>query len=238
MDCSCGKEFIEFFPILSRLNIARLTFIQPFIWSILLVLSLYVYLSRLHYTFWFILLFISIQTIHEFNAKEFSHNIKPEYASFENYYTPDLFKKVKTFIDAPLEDIKVVSFGLEPTITLYNGFYTVDGYSTNYPLEYKRKFYKVVKKHLNKIDKNNNYNEWGSKVYLLGIISTPTYYQKGLTIQYLPFNIKPLCKLNTDYIISAYKINTTKNSDLEFKNSFVGSKDSWDIYLYKIICNK
>ena len=235
MFCQCAREIIEYLPILKVFNITRLTFIQPLVWAVLLVSSLNIYASRMYYTFWFILLFIFVQTVHEFNTKEFFTTATPEYASFENYYAPNLFKNVKMSMASGKN--RVVSFGLEPAVSLYNGFYTVDGYSTNYPLEYKVKFRKVVEKHLNNISEKNNFDEWGSKVYILGVISTPKYYQKGLVVQVLPFYVQPLCALDTDYLISAYEINSTKNSDLILQSNFIGEKNSWDIYLYKIICS-
>jgi len=234
--CNCNESLTVHFPILKSFNISRLTFIQPFIWGILLVLSFKTYLKHLHYSIWFIILFIGIQSIHEFNIKEFYNKYIPGYETFQNYYAPKLFDELKKSLPERKNTIHVVSFGLEPAVSLYNELYTVDGYTTNYPLKYKEKFHEVIKKFLSTLSKHNNYDEWGSKVYLMGVPSMKALYQKGIVVQKIPFSVQALCTLRTNYLISAYKINTQKTPNLFLKKSFKGDKNSWDIYLYKIKC--
>ena len=39
---------------------------------------------------------------------------------------------------------RVAHLGISPAPALMHGFYTVDGYSNNYPLEYKHRFREVI----------------------------------------------------------------------------------------------
>ena len=39
---------------------------------------------------------------------------------------------------------------MQPAAALYNGFYTIDGYFGNYPVEHKRHVYKIIEKELAK----------------------------------------------------------------------------------------
>ena len=45
---------------------------------------------------------------------------------------------------------RVAHLGISPAPALMHGFYTVDGYSNNYPLEYKHRFRKLLHRRLRK----------------------------------------------------------------------------------------
>jgi hypothetical protein len=235
--CECGKNLITYIPLLKEFNISRLAFLQPFIWAILLTISFQIITKKLKYTTWFIMLFITIQSLHEFSTKEFLNHKQQTFETFNNYYIPNTFQKIKSEFKN-INNIRFVNFGLEPAISLYNGLYIVDGYTTNYPLSYKKKFRNVIKEFLKDTPKDNNYDNWGSKVYLMGIPSMKDFYQKGITVHKLFFSINELCKLNTDYIISSHQIDTKKYQKLILKNKYENNEnDKWDIYLYEIRCN-
>jgi hypothetical protein len=181
---------------------------------------------------------MGVQIFHEFDLKEFYNKSIPGYETFDNYYAPEIFTEAKISIGIPIDQARVISFGMEPAIALYNGFYTVDGYTTNYPLTYKKQFRKVIAKFLDTRSSHNNYDEWGSKVYLMGIPSMKELYQKGTVVHNLPFSTKPLCDLGTNYLLSVYEIDTREYLTLQLIKSFNGkTKEMWDLYLYKIVCS-
>lgn len=68
----------------------------------------------------------------------------PDAMSFDQYFSPRLFAKIRDAIGAPQNSYRVVSLGLSVNVPLYNGFYTLDGYLPNYPLENKHKFRSVI----------------------------------------------------------------------------------------------
>jgi len=217
------------------LNISRTAFVQPFIWGILVTLSLPIYIKRLKYGLPFILLLTIAQITISFNANAYSTTDKKGYASFSEYYAPNIFNNIKETL--PLDNAHVVSFGLAPAVSLYNGFYTVDGYSTNYSLDYKHKFRKVIDNYL--LKDLASFDSWGSKVYLLQVRGAPEIYKslQGTVIQKTLFDTKALCDLNTDYLISSYNINLKDRQDLILRSSYKEDSSLWDIYLYKIICD-
>ena len=226
----------DIFPFLKQFNITRLTFIQPIIWTILLLKSFTTLNSKLKYTPFFIVLFLIAQTSIAIDKSNFQTEAKEKYASFKQYYAPKLFEKVKKAIPGKIEEARVVSYGLEPAVTLYNNFYTIDGYSTNYSLSYKNKFRDIMSNYLNN-NPDNTYDKWGSKVHIYSIPNTLRIYEKGVFVQRPNFNIDALCSLHTDYIISSRKINITTKPRLRYIDFFRGEKDSWDIVLYKINCD-
>ena len=151
------------------------------------------------------------------------------------------------------KDVRFVSYGIEPAVALYNGLYTVDGYSTNYPIAYKHAFQKVnVCKTKNLFTTNEIFNtleskiytadkifnDWGSKLYILSIQSSLGDYKKGLVINTLNFNENALLDLGTDYLLSSYLLSNPEKRKLTLYKKYVGEKYSWDIYLYRFNKNR
>lgn len=233
--CQCMHSIVEYIPILKMLNITRIAFVQPLIWGVLLAFTLQIFFQRLHYTVPFVLVFIFVQVLISFNARTYSAEPVDGYARFSDYYATKLFNRIKK--DLPPDNIHIVNFGIEPSVSLYNGYHTIDGYSTDYPLSYKHKFRKVIAKYLSESD-DKLFDYWGSKAYIMQINGTPFTYKhlKGTTIKKTLFNSEALCDLGTDYIFSAYKIETKDRDDLKFINMYKGGKTSWDIYVYKVVC--
>ena len=221
------------FPILTTFNISRVSFLQPLIWLILLVFALFIIDMKLKYSKLFIMLFMVLQIYHSIDLRFFSNKPMKKYATFSQYYAPTLFDKVKRAIAEPIKDIKVVSLAIEPAVALYNGFYTIDGYSTNYPIEYKHKFRQIIDGY----GKYNAYDKWGSKVYIVTIPSALHLYSKDIVVHKTIFSTSMLCKFNTNYIVSSYRLDLSYYKNLTYINLFKGEESSWDIILYRVNCD-
>lgn len=233
------EKFADTLPIFHELNITRIAFIQPFLWGILFSYSALVIARKVHFSNIFITIFIFIQIFFSYTQSFYQSTPKSEYASFNQYYAPNLFAKLKKKIPEPLDSVRIVSYGLEPSVSLYNGFYTIDGYSVNYPLQYKHKFRNVIATYLDK--KENSaarklYDRWGGTVYILTTTVTLKFYNKNIIVQHPAFDVKGLCDLDTDYLISSHELNITKKPRLTHLDKFEGESNSWDIFLYKISC--
>jgi len=233
-----GVEYItQIFPILRELNITRMAFIQPFILTISLVYAILIFIKKLSFSHIFIVIFILLQITVSIKESFYQSHEKVKYASFQQYYAPKLFNKVKQKISESIRHIRIVSYGIEPAVALYNGFYTIDGYSVNYPLTYKHRFRNVISNYLND-EKNKKikkmYDKWGAKVYILSTPATLEFYKKNIVVENPSFSIKALCNLNTNYILSSHSIRYSK--DLSYIDKFKGEDNSWDIFLYKVKC--
>jgi len=229
---------VEIFPIFKALNMIRMIFIEPFVYIVVLVLSIMIFLRKLKYALPMIWIGLLLYFSYSFKHSFYQTTLKEGYSSFESYYAPDTFKKLLTELKRVDKEFdpkrtRFVSFGMEPAVSLYNGLYTIDGYSTNYPLAYKYAFKEVFAP----FKKMRLYDVWGSKVYIASILTDKKYYQKGLTITRLRFDTKALCRLRTDYILSPYRFD-----DPNYKQSvrkiieIQGKEDSWDLYLYRLSC--
>lgn len=141
-----------------------------------------------------------------------SHNYRNIY-TFNGYYMEQDYKKIKDIV----KNERTISIGYDPMVAVKNDIYALDGYHALYPLDYKKKFFKIIDKELNKNKLYENYyNNWGSRVYCF--VSDKNNIE---------INFKEAKKLNASYVISEYKIN---NSVLEL----ITSDFIYNIYLYKI----
>jgi hypothetical protein len=247
------KEFkwvTDYLPILNSLNIVRAYFIVPLLLTTLLIYSISIYIRKLHYTPVFIFIFVIVQSTLSIDERfyETEKSSTFNYLSFDKYYAPKIFKQLKrdiedSYPDRNITTFKFISYGLEPAVSLFNGLYTVDGYSVNYPLNYKKKFRQVMERTLNSKEIKGNellYDRWGSKLYILTISSRIMYYRLLVVSQpkihpvYFNANIDGVCKLGTNFVISSYPLKGIENKPLKLFKKY---RDRfWRIWLYEIEC--
>lgn len=116
--------------------------------------------------------------------------------SFNGYYLYKDYVKFKNIVNKE----RVISLGIDPMIAIINNIGTVDGYHNIYPLDYKKKFRKIIEKELDQNNKfKNYYDNWGSRIY--AITNDPTK---------ILLNFNEIEKLGAKYIISRYNISNKK----------------------------
>ena len=152
----------------------------------------------------------------------------------------DLFKQVEGYIGKPKSEYRVVSIGLDPAVSLYNGFYTLDGYNTGYPLKYKKAFRKIIASELEKNEKLRSYfDDWGGRCYIfVNELEHGNWHytkDKKTVIRALDLNTNAFSELGGEYIFSAVEIKNYKENHLNFEKVFENEKSPWRIYLYKTI---
>jgi hypothetical protein len=141
----------------------------------------------------------------------------------------------------------VASLGLQPAAALYSGFYTIDGYLTNYPLEYKHKFNAIIEKELAKNTiARDFFKNWGGVVVILSaeiigryqgrgfLIPAFSKKEKDLIIKDLDINTDVLNELNCKYIFSSFKIENADRTGLKFIKYFERADSPWGINLYLV----
>jgi hypothetical protein len=237
-----GLSFLkEWFPLLNSFNISRAAFIQPVLWSILLAYTFRQILQKLQFSEILIIAIVSYQLYYGIQVRRFDSHPSPGYLSFDQYYMPEVFEKIKRDIASPIEKVRFVSYGLEPAISLYNGLYTIDGYSTNYPLQYKHRFHDIQQICFDQMPGNERlFNGWGSKAYLLCVDSRPAHYryyrEKNVSKLPLVASTKGLCRLGADYLLSILPIKRFEKRGLEYIGHYRGS--FYEVWLYHFNCEK
>lgn len=172
--------------------------------------------------------------------------INPDYGaiSYEDYLAIGVMEQVEALIaerdGVQKDEYRVVSLGIDPAAALYHGFYTVDGYSNNYDLEYKQAFREVMAPELLKSDYiRSYYDDWGNRCYLFSAESCGYYTieKGGFAFLDLQLDTKALKRLGCDYILSAaYILNPENNNLTLLSEEPLETEDSYyEIFVYKIM---
>lgn len=160
------------------------------------------------------------------------------YITWESFYAEDLMEQLEEAIGRDVSTYRVAHLGMNPAPSLMHGFYTVDGYSNNYPLEYKHLFRRVIEKELVKNEQTRLYfDEWGSRCYLFnGTTGNAWMLGKTLEIKYegLEFDLEALRELGCEYIFSAGEILDSGEMGLTFLGYYETDTSFWGVWLYKI----
>lgn len=94
------------------------------------------------------------------------------YISWESWFSEDLMQEIDDAIGRDKSTYRVAHLGVSPAPALMHGFYTVDGYSNNYPLEYKHRFREVIAPEIEKNEEVRVYfDTWGNRCYLFNSIT-------------------------------------------------------------------
>lgn len=162
------------------------------------------------------------------------------YISWESYYAEDLMAQLEAAIGRDLSEYRIAHLGISPAPSLMHGFYTVDGYSNNYPLEYKHAFRRVIAAELDKSPETAVYfDKWGNRCYLFNSL-TGNYWmlEKGSGVVYegLAFDMEALAELGCEYLFSGGEIADAERMGLELMGYFETEDSYWGIWLYALSC--
>lgn len=160
------------------------------------------------------------------------------YITWESYYSEELMAQLEGVIDRDMTTYRVAHLGMSPAPSLMHGFYAVDGYSNNYPLEYKHLFRRVIAKELEKNEQIRLYfDEWGSRCYLFnGAAGNAWMLGKAMEIKYegLEFDMAALRQLDCEYIFSAGEILDHEKMGLTFLGYYETNSSYWGVWLYQL----
>jgi hypothetical protein len=230
-------EMAMHYSILKEFNFARIVLLQPLFWGIITALGMAMILKRFSLAPLLIVGVVLSQIYLSFTLREYSSPRKS--LSYHSYYAVNLFKDLKMYIGKDPSTYRVGSLALDPAVTIYNGFYTIDGYMTSYPLEYKNKFYKIIKESLYKHDEDSElFLHWGSKCYLLDGGEPVMHYERNATIKRLKLNMRAFHDLGGEYLISSHEIEKSQSKNLIFEKKFTDKETFWNIYLYRVDLSK
>ena len=158
--------------------------------------------------------------------------------TYDKFYSPGLFSEIACCIGRPQNEYRVGSINLHPSISLYNGFFSIDGYCLNYDVEHKHRFRKAMEQELDKDQEIRDYFDgWGNRCYLFSAelgISVLLPGRQAIVIEDLRLNHDALEDLGCDYIISEAEIKNPSDSGLTLMSSFEDVSSPYRIWLYKV----
>jgi len=223
-------------PILSQIQMNRFHFLLPTLWYFLAAYIVgYLWDQKILAVKIITLLLLLLQSATIIsNHSEIKNNI-----SYEAFFSQELFSQLKGDLVGDLSEIKVACLGISPTVAIYNGLRTVDGYANLYALSHHQQFRKVIQKELDKSEVlKEYYDTWGSRCYLFSSELGRKFgvtKEENLVVRNLELNTRILTEMGCRYIISSVEIKNYQNNNLYFKNLYVSDKSAWNIFLYKII---
>jgi len=174
----------------------------------------------------------------KFLLKDYEPKPILEEITFRQFYDIELLKRIENYIGKPKSDYYVLSVGLNPAVSQYNGFFTIDGHFSTYPLKYKKKFRKIIETPLVLYDnKYSIYDDWGNKLIAFNHIvncDTRTYALFSGKNDIL-INIQAAKNMKADYLFSSFEITNYKERNLKFLKKFESDISTRIIYLYEIL---
>ncbi|WP_085524352.1 DUF6044 family protein [Tuberibacillus sp. Marseille-P3662] len=225
--------------LLNTFNFSRIHFLNQVLWYLMFALAL----TIIHTKFKVGKIIVSVLLIGQLLVVcNQNHELKyrsVDYPSFEQFYSEDLFSNIQDYIGKNPENYRVASIGMHPAIALYNGFYTLDGYITMYPLSYKHQFRDVIDGELDKdATLQHYYDTWGSRCYIF-VDELGKHYMytkdKHKVVKHLDIDTPQFKKMGGDYILSAVKIKNAKAENLKLLKVFENDQSVWRIRLYKVL---
>jgi hypothetical protein len=159
-------------------------------------------------------------------------------ATWDDFFAEDLYSEVRDYIGSNISSYRVASVGVYPSVALYNGFYCIDGYSNNYPLDYKQSFRRVIAAELDKsASLESYYDTWGSRCYLFSSeLGTRYFFTKdsGVTIKNLEIDAAAAEELGCRYVISGVEIENASDSGMTLMKVFSRDDSIYKLYLYNL----
>ncbi|MBB6444562.1 DUF6044 family protein [Bacillus benzoevorans] len=227
----------ERYHFLDTFNLARYHFLRPLIIYILFALALKTFFTQGN--LWrkaVPILAVSQIIIVSFYNEEILFRNKP---TVKQFYAEEQFLEIKNYISLPQKEYRVASIGLHPSISQYNGFYTLDTYNNFYPLSYKYQFRKIIAKELEKNKTIRTYfDEWGGRCYLFSAELGKHYMFKKNTkkrLENLELNMEAFKEMGGRYIFSSVPIDNAAENSLILDHIFESDSSVWKIYLYQTI---
>lgn len=221
------------FPFLEMFNLSRFSYLQPVLWYIIFAIALYSVSRKLKYGSLVAIVLALFQLPILFQDRSFSMPDEDR-LTYKSYYATELFDDIRSYIGKPQNSYRVASFGIQPAVSQYNGFYTLDGYLANYQLEYQHLFSAFNNIDVERSRLNPFGGHWTSKCYFKTDGKTYFEYKRGEKINSLDLQFDLLRKHGLEYILSGYEILDPERYHLQFRNHFTSSTSYWDVYLYEL----
>ncbi len=252
------QDWDQLIPIKSTINLlymfqfGRFHFLHPLTWYILFAISLgMVYRFRFkvfngRYLVCILILFQGFYILT--HNKEFmgsvrilvnnENNIDETKNTIAGFYSEDLFHEINEYIGKSKNSYRVVSIGIHPAISAYNGFYTLDFYTENYPLSYKHHFREIIAGELEKSKRWRDYFDgWGNRCYVFSseLNDFMTTKQQEAKIKDFQFNTQSFKNMGGEYIFSAVEILNSNENMLQLERIFTNDNSPWRIFLYRAL---
>ncbi|MDR2598874.1 MAG: DUF6044 family protein [Oscillospiraceae bacterium] len=155
-----------------------------------------------------------------------------QFLTYNEFFSVDLFTYIKE--DLQYNGEGVAALGYHPSVLMYSGFSTVDGYLSFYPLARMIAFREVIAPQLERNPEQRRYFDGGGiRMYLY---NDDLSYQPTRTKAEHPVNLyintEAFRNLGGVYILSRAEISNADELELTFINSYSKDDSVYDIFVY------
>jgi len=163
-----------------------------------------------------------------------------EYPTFKEFMSEQQFVEIKLQLDDCNAEDRIGCIGFFPAVANFNGFKTVGSFSAYYPIEFKEKFYKVIKDELESSEMLSDYfTNHGSALFLFDDAIGKNYYDQEYIQKNIPeiscrLNIAELRKFDVKYLFSTSKINNTDEIGIKLQLVSDTPKYYYKLYIYQL----
>jgi hypothetical protein len=170
------------------------------------------------------------------NTWQIVKNKKSETLSYGEFYSTDLFTKIKK--DIGYEGEYSVAYGFHPSVLSYNGISTLDGCLSYYYQDYKEEFRKIIAPALNENEAARAYyDEWGARAYIFSgtvdSIWSPAR-TKMVSDKRLLIDVNAFKNLNGKYIFSRIDLSNNEELGLKLLSKYTDKNSPYSIWLYEV----
>lgn len=230
----------EHFTLLAEFNFSRFHWLHPLLWGLIFALALKIMADSGRCGKWLVGLLLVLQIGFLFYNNDELTQRKLKVPSYKAFYAEKMFQDINHFIGRDQKDYRVVSIGMHPSISLYNGFYTLDGYISDYPLAYKREFRKIMAAELDKSPFYRDYFDHlgGSRCYIFVeklMYNAMMTRDNHIKIEKLAFDTEQFKKMGGQYVFSALEIENSREINLKLLKVFNDKDSAWRVYLYQVV---
>ena len=240
------NEITKELLLVRMFDFSRFFFFSQVLWAIAAALVAIIIMRKVQFALLILLLFVIFQFAVGREKAYFGMEKEPYLFSYNAYFAASQFQQIEDYIGRAQCSYRVLSLGIDPIVALHNGFYTLDGYMVNYPLQYKHEFRKIIQRHLEKNDEARKlFDNWGNKVYLYDNGVTYDYLNEemlrnnnALVYKDLDMNTTQISRMGGQYLFSSRRILEAQKIGLRYLTTFEDKQSVWTVHLYAIIGNE
>ena len=219
----------------------RIYVLNPVIWFLLwglLVYYLFITLKNKKLAWIITLLLIVSQLGINFTKSTLkAYKVHP---TFKEFMSEKQFDEIEQKLDENKDDFRIGCIGFFPSVANFNGFKTIGSFSAYYPVEFKEKFYKIIKPELeqNQYLKDYFINK-GSALFLFDDKIEKHCYDQEYIQQNIPeitcdLNIEELKKFDVKYLFSTARIQNASEIGLDEITISENLEYYYRLFIYQI----
>lgn len=239
-------EMKAVFKAIPAMNLSRFYFLTPLLWYVLFGLALSVLWRHIRYGRIVATGALVAQVAFLFFQSDYVTERRLGNPNYAGFFSTALYSDIDRFIGEKKDRYRVVSIGMHPSIAQYNGFYTLDGYHSIYPLAYKHKFRQLIAGELEKSAwAKSYYDGWGSRAYVIAsdlekypppfMLTKNRVRRDGIRIDHLDFNTPLFKEMGGRYVFSAVEVRNSSEIGLQLLKVFARDDSPWEIFVYQAV---